>query len=251
MTVGLFIPCYVNQFYPNAAIATLQLLEKLGLNVVYPTTQTCCGQPMANSGFQHLTAETDELFVGNFKNFDYIVAPSASCVLHVKDHLHSKIDPDAAHQIRGKVYELVEFLTDVVKVEKLNARFPHRVTIHNSCHGLRGLKLSQMSELNAPAFSKPQKLLSMVEDLELVEVDRPDDCCGFGGTFCVSEEAVSSKMGADRVADHEKNGAEYITSSDLSCLMHLEGILKRKRSGVKVVHIAEILNGEEGVVSGE
>lgn len=244
MTVGLFIPCYVNQFYPNAAIATLQLLEKLGVTVVYPANQTCCGQPMANSGFQHLTEETDELFVKNFSGFDYIVAPSASCVLHVKDHLHSKKDPAAAAEIRNKVFELVEFLTDILKVEKLNARFPHRVSIHHSCHGLRGLFLSQMSELNAPPFSKPEKLLSMVEGLELVALDRPDECCGFGGTFCVSEEAVSTKMGRDRVADHEKNGAEYITSSDLSCLMHMEGVLNRQKSGMRVVHIAEILNGE-------
>lgn len=244
MTVGLFIPCYVNQLYPNAAIATLQLLEKLGVTVVYPNNQTCCGQPMANSGFQHLTAETDELFVKNFSGFDYIVAPSASCVLHVKDHLHSKKDPAAAIEIRNKVYELVEFLIDILKVEKLNARFPHRVSIHHSCHGLRGLFLSQMSELNAPPFSKPEKLLSMVEGIELVALDRPDECCGFGGTFCVSEEAVSTKMGRDRVADHEKNGAEYITSSDLSCLMHMEGVLNRRKSAVRVVHIAEILNGE-------
>ena len=244
MTVGLFIPCYVNQLYPNAAIATLQLLEKLGVTVVYPNDQTCCGQPMANSGFQHLTEETDELFVKNFSRFDYIVAPSASCVLHVKDHLHSKKDPAAAIEIRSKVFELVEFLTDVLKVDKLNARFPHRVSIHHSCHGLRGLFLSQMSELNAPPFSKPEKLLSMVKGLELVSLDRPDECCGFGGTFCVSEEAVSTKMGLDRVADHVKNGAEYITSSDLSCLMHMEGVLNRQKSAVRVVHIAEILNGE-------
>lgn len=243
MTVGLFIPCYVNQLYPNAAIATLELLEKLGVNVTYPTEQTCCGQPMANSGFEHLSHDCDELFVKNFSKFDYIVAPSGSCVLHVKEHLHSKADPEAATAIRQKVYELVEFLTDVLKVEKLNARFPHRVSIHNSCHGLRGLHLSQMSELNAPPFSKPEQLLNMVEGLELVELDRPDECCGFGGTFCVSEEAVSVKMGKDRVADHEKNGAEYITSSDLSCLMHLEGVMNRKKSRLKVVHIAEILNG--------
>ena len=244
MTAALFIPCYVNQFYPGAAIATLQLLEKLGVDVVYPAGQTCCGQPMANSGFQHLTEETDELFVKNFSGFDYIVAPSASCVLHVKDHLHSKVNPQAATEIRGKIFELVEFLTDVLKVEDLHARFPHRVGIHHSCHGLRGLRLSQMSELNAPPFSKPERLLNMVEGLELVTLDRSDDCCGFGGTFCVSEEAVSAKMGTDRVADHEKNGAEFITSSDLSCLMHLEGILNRKKSPVKILHIAEILNSQ-------
>lgn len=114
--------------------------------------------------------------------------------------------------------------------------------IHHSCHGLRGLHLSQMSELNAPAFSKPQQLLNMVQGLELITLDRPDECCGFGGTFCVAEEAVSVKMGKDRVTDHTKNEAEYITSSDLSCLMHLEGIMHRNKSKLKVLHIAEILN---------
>ena len=242
MRVGLFIPCYVNQFYPNAARATLQLLQKLGVEVIYPVRQTCCGQPMANSGFEHLSHDCNELFIENFSSFDYIVAPSASCVLHVKDHLHSPDHEDAALNIRGKIYELVEFLTDVLKVEKLDASFPHKVGIHHSCHGLRGLHLSQMSELNAPPFSKPQQLLNMVKGLEQVSLDREDECCGFGGVFCVAEEAVSAKMGKDRVADHEKNGAEFITSSDLSCLMHMEGLLHRKKSGVKIVHIAEILN---------
>ncbi|HEX8607766.1 MAG TPA: (Fe-S)-binding protein, partial [Pedobacter sp.] len=147
-----------------------------------------------------------------------------------------------ATTIRTRVYELVEFLTDILKVEKLDAVFPHKVGIHHSCHGLRGLHLSQMSELNAPAFSKPKHLLDMVQGLEQITLDRQDECCGFGGTFCVAEEAVSVKMGKDRVTDHTKNGAEYITSSDLSCLMHLEGILHRRKSNVKVVHIAEILN---------
>jgi L-lactate dehydrogenase complex protein LldE len=242
MTVGLFIPCYVNQFYPDAAKASLQLLEKLGVEVVYPPRQTCCGQPMANSGFENLTQPCDDLFIDNFSGFDYIVAPSASCVLHIKDHLHSPQNQEQANVIRGRIYELVEFLTDILKIEKLDAVFPHKVGLHHSCHGLRGLHLSQMSELNAPPFSKPERLLSMVNGLEQVRLDRADECCGFGGTFCVAEEAVSVKMGKDRVSDHTRNGAEYITSSDLSCLMHLEGILHRNKSTVKIVHIAEILN---------
>lgn len=243
MTVGLFIPCYVDQFYPSAAIATLQLLEKLGVDVVYPKKQTCCGQPMANSGFSHLTGGCDELFTEIFAGFDYVVAPSGSCVLHLKEHLHSKKNPEQSEVLRTKVYELVEFLTDVLKVESLNSKFPHKVGVHQSCHGLRGLHLSQMTELVAPPFSKPRKLLSMVEGLEIVDLDRQDECCGFGGTFCVAEEAVSAKMGKDRVADHVRHGAEYITGADLSCLMHMEGVLRRQKSNVKVVHIAEILNG--------
>jgi L-lactate dehydrogenase complex protein LldE len=243
MTVGLFIPCYVDQFYPNAAIATLQLLEKLGVDVVYPKKQTCCGQPMANSGFSHLTGGCDELFTEIFADFDYVVVPSGSCALHIKDHLHSRKQPGESEALRTKVYELVEFLTDVLQVESLEANFPHKVGVHQSCHGLRGLHLSQMTELVAPTFSKPGKLLSMVNGLQLVDLDRQDECCGFGGTFCVAEEAVSAKMGKDRVADHVKHGAEYITGADLSCLMHMEGILRRQKSNVKVVHIAEILNG--------
>lgn len=242
MTVGLFIPCYVDQFYPKAAIATLQLLQKQGVKVVYPLQQTCCGQPMANSGFEHLTHGCDELFVKNFSQFDYIVSPSGSCVLHIKEHLHDKKHPSEATAIRHKIYELVEFLTDIIKVENISAVFKHKVGVHTSCHGQRGLKLSQMSELVAPPFSKPRHLLNMVQGIEIIDLDRQDECCGFGGTFCVAEEAVSVKMGKDRVVDHLKHGAEYITGADMSCLMHMEGILKRSKSTVKVLHIAEILN---------
>ncbi|HWW42710.1 (Fe-S)-binding protein [Pedobacter sp.] len=242
MKVALFIPCYVDQFYPKAAIATLELLEKFGLDVSYPKNQTCCGQPMANSGFEHLTKGCNNLFVENFSGYDYIVCPSGSCVMHIKDHLHTEENEEAAQDIRNKVYELTEFLVDVLKIEKLEASFPYRVGLHQSCHGQRGLKLSQMTELMAEPFSKPGHLLSMVKGLELVELDRKDECCGFGGTFCVTEEAVSVKMGKDRVLDHERNGAEYITAGDLSCLMHMEGILKRRGSKVKIIHIAEILN---------
>ena len=242
MTVGLFIPCYVDQFYPEVGVATLELLEKLGVNVVFPLNQTCCGQPMANSGFEHLTNNCNHLFVDNFKGFDYIVSPSGSCVLHIKDHLHDPQNEKEAALIRTRIYELTEFIIDVLKIEQIPAHFPFRVGLHQSCHGQRGLKLSQMTELNAPPFSKPEKLLKNVTGLELVELSRADECCGFGGTFCVTEEAVSVKMGKDRVADHVSNGVEYITGGDMSCLMHLEGILKRQKSKVKVVHIAQILN---------
>jgi len=244
MRVGLFIPCYVDQFYPGAAIATLQLLEKLGVEVDYPKNQTCCGQPMANSGYEHLTGGCNKLFIENFSGYDYIVSPSGSCVLHIREHLHDDKQPELAKEVAHQVWELTSFLTDILKVESLPSRFPHKVGVHQSCHGQRGLHLSSMTELVAPDFSKPGSLLNMVKDLELVELDRKDECCGFGGTFCVVEEAVSSKMGKDRVADHLKHGAEYITGADMSCLMHMEGILKRQGSKVKVLHIAEILNSQ-------
>ncbi len=242
MKVGLFIPCYVDQFYPQVGIATLELLEKLGCEVGFPLQQTCCGQPMANSGFSHLSSGCDENFVQNFRDFDYIVGPSGSCVLHIKEHLHSQAAPAEADQMRLRVYELCEFLIDVLKVATLSARFPQRVGLHQSCHGQRGLFLSSMSERMEPGFSKPGQLLGMVQDLDLVELTRGDECCGFGGTFSVMEEAVSVKMGKDRLADHLKNQVEVITGADMSCLMHLEGILRRQNSPVKIKHIAEILN---------
>jgi L-lactate dehydrogenase complex protein LldE len=245
MKVALFVPCYIDQFYPQVAIATLELLEKLGLAVSVPEKQTCCGQPMANSGFAHLSAGCDENLVDCFADFDYVVCPSGSCTLHVKDHLHAENRKKESHYIRDHIKELTEFLTDVIQVKGLDATFPHKVGLHQSCHGQRGLKLSQMSELVAPPFSKPEHLLRMVKGIELIELDRRDECCGFGGTFCVTEEAVSVKMGLDRVADHRRHGAEYITAADMSCLMHLEGILRRQKSTTRVIHIAEILNATQ------
>jgi L-lactate dehydrogenase complex protein LldE len=242
MKVALFIPCYIDQFYPRVGIATLQLLEKLGCDVAFPLEQTCCGQPMANSGFASLSKGCDINFVENFSGFDYIVAPSGSCVLHVKEHLKDESRPEETKKIRNNIYELTEFLTDILKVERIDASFPHKVGLHNSCHGQRGLALSSMTERMLPEFSKPERLLSMVKGIQLSKPKRNDECCGFGGTFCVFEEAVSVKMGKDRIKEHDANDVEYITGSDTSCLMHLEGILKRQGSKVKTIHIAEILN---------
>jgi L-lactate dehydrogenase complex protein LldE len=240
--IALFIPCYIDQFYPNVGIASLQLLEKLGCEVSFPLEQTCCGQPMANSGFASLSKGCDANFVKNFSEFDYIVAPSGSCVLHVKEHLQNENNPELAEKIRKTVYELTEFLIDVLKVKNLNARFPFKVGLHNSCHGQRGLHLSSMTERMLPSFSKPEQLLKMVKDIQLSKPKRNDECCGFGGTFCVFEEAVSVKMGKDRISEHDANSVDYITGGDTSCLMHLEGILKRQGSKIKTIHIAEILN---------
>ncbi len=242
MKVALFVPCYIDQFYPQVAVATLELLTKLGCEVVFPLNQTCCGQPMANSGCERDAVSTGQNLVENFKDFDYIVGPSGSCVLHVRKHYDLLPQTDAVNKVRNNIYELCEFLTDVLKVTTLNASFPHKVGLHQSCHGQRGMRLSQCSELNKPYYSKVTPLLNMVKGLEIITLDRKDECCGFGGTFCVSEEAVSARMGQDRVADHIKNGAEIIIGGDTSCLMHLEGILKREGSNVKTMHIAEILN---------
>lgn len=237
MKVGLFIPCYVDQFYPNAAIATLQVLEKAGVTVEYPLEQTCCGQPMANSGYQQYGEGAATLFRKNFEAYDYVVCPSGSCTMHAKEHILSDKGEGP------KIYELCEFLTDVLQVKSLDARFPFRVGLHASCHGLRGLHLAKPSELMVPEFNKPQTLLEMVKDIDLVQLTRKDECCGFGGTFAVFEEAVSVDMGKDRIKDHEQQGVQVITGADMSCLMHLEGLLRREKKAIKVMHIAEILNG--------
>jgi L-lactate dehydrogenase complex protein LldE len=235
MRIALFVPCYIDQFYPQVAVASLELLEKLGCEVVVPRNQTCCGQPMANSGFASSTAGCDANFTQNFDGFDYIVGPSGSCVLHLKEHHPSE-------KIRNSVYEICEFLTDVLDVKSLPGQFPHRVGLHQSCHGQRGLRLSSMSERNEKPFSKLQDLLTLVHGIEVVLPEREDECCGFGGTFCVSEEAVSVKMGVDRIKEHAANAVEFIVGADTSCLMHMEGILRRQGSQVQVKHIVEILN---------
>lgn len=243
MTVGLFIPCYIDQFYPRAGIATLELLEKLGCQVVFPQEQTCCGQPLANSGMEKEARPIYTHLVATFADFDYIVCPSGSCVYHVRHHYDILEQTEQVKAVREKTYELAEFLVDVLGVDALAGRFPHRVGIHNSCHGLRGLRLGQGSERVGEAFSHYKYLLSLVKDIELVELDRSDECCGFGGTFSVNEPELSTKMGRDRIADHEKHGAEVITSGDMSCLMHLEGLLRREEKPLRVMHVAEILNG--------
>lgn len=241
-TVGLFIPCYIDQFYPHVGIATLELLEKLGCSVSYPLTQTCCGQPLANSGYERNTHSSSQLFIETFKQYDYIVSPSGSCILHTKEHFPASIrETEEFIALEPKLYELSEFLTDVLKQEIVGS-FPHRVGYHASCHGLRGLRLASASELFIPQFNKAKSLLEGLKGLEWVELQRKDECCGFGGTFAVTEEALSIQMGNDRLEDHESREVEIITGGDMSCLMHLEGLAKRNNSPLRFMHVAEILN---------
>ncbi len=183
-----------------------------------------------------------ENFVATFQEYDWIVAPSGSCTYHVRHHYDILEQTDAVRAIRSKTVDLVEFLVDVLKVEKISGRFPHRVGLHQSCHGLRGLRLGQSSELVAPPFSKTKYLLELVAGIQIVPLNRPDECCGFGGTFAINEPAISAKMGKDRIADHLSHGAEYITSGDMSCLMHMQGLIKRNKQVLGVKHLAEILN---------
>jgi L-lactate dehydrogenase complex protein LldE len=244
MKVSLFIPCFMDQLYPNAAMATLTLLEKLGCQVDYPMDQTCCGQPTANSGCKSDSTAAAAHYVDVFKDADYIVCPSGSCVSMVRKH-YDGIAPDTAEAkaTREKTYELCEFLVDVLKVKKIDASFPYKVGLHKSCHGLRDLRLGPCSEQMKERPSKADTLLNMVEGIELVTLTRKDECCGFGGTFSVAEKEVSCLMGEDRINDHESAGAEVIVGYDSSCLMHMSGLAKRQGRKLRFLHIAEVLSG--------
>ncbi|MDO7135598.1 (Fe-S)-binding protein [Algibacter lectus] len=242
MKVGLFIPCYINQLYPQVGKATLELLEKLKVDVAYPSGQTCCGQPMANSGYEYESVGACNNFVDNFKDFDYIVTPSGSCAYHVKKHYNIIPQTDDVTKVRNNVYELCDFILNILKVKDLGASFPFKVGVHKSCHGLRGLRLGSCSEVVGTRFSYIEELLQEVKGVELMPVKRSDECCGFGGTFAVTEEAISVKMGKDKIKDHLESGVEVMTATDTSCLMHLEGLVNRNQQPLKILHIAEILN---------
>lgn len=247
LTVGLFIPCYVEQLYPRVGLATVRLLERHGVRVEYPDDQTCCGQPLANSGCGADAAALARKFLRVFGDYEYVVAPSGSCVSMVRNHYDGFLagQPGLQH-LKRSTFELCEFLVDVLRVGRIEGRFAHRVGLHQSCHGLRELRLGSASELRVPPFDKVRLLLSELRGLELVELQRADECCGFGGTFAVNEEAVSCMMGRDRIADHERAGAEIVTGVDMSCLMHLDGLLRRDGKPLRVMHVAEVLAEAEG-----
>jgi L-lactate dehydrogenase complex protein LldE len=244
MKAALFIPCYIDALFPEVGIATLELLERLGVKVDYPLDQTCCGQPMANSGCEKDAAAAEALFVKNFTGYDYIVTPSGSCTHHVRENLTAISQTRVVQKVRRSVYDLVEFLHDVLEVREFPwAEFRHTVGLHIGCASLRSLRLASMSEVQGTPFSKPMALLAKVKGIGFARPQRPDECCGFGGTFSVFEEPVSARMGYDKVSDHANAGAEYIVSGDMSCLMHQKGCAERMGLGVKFIHIAQVLNG--------
>jgi L-lactate dehydrogenase complex protein LldE len=242
MRVALFVPCYVDQLWPRVALATVRVLERLGVEVVFPEEQTCCGQPMANAGSADAAAPLAHRFLEVFGGFEAVVCPSGSCTSMVRNHY----DPFLAgrpgfEKLKASTFELCEFVADVLRVKSLDGRFPHRVGLHQSCHGLRELGLGTPSELLLPRSSKVGGLLATLSGIELVPLARADECCGFGGTFAVQEEAVSCLMGKDRIADHARAGAEIVTGTDVSCLMHMEGLARREAVPLRFLHVAEVL----------
>ena len=241
MKIGLFVPCYVNALFPEVGVATYKLLKHLDVDVDYPLHQTCCGQPMANAGFEAKAVPLAERFEEMFKDYDYVVAPSASCAAFVKMNYPRLLEGKHSCISSDKIMDVCEFLHDIIKVKSLPGKFPHKVSLHNSCHGVRELNLSSASELNIPGYSKIKDLLQLVEGITVYEPDHVDECCGFGGMFSVEESAVSVRMGTDKINNHIATGAEYITGPDSSCLMHMQGIARRTDRDIKFIHVVEIL----------
>ncbi len=242
MKIGLFIPCFMNELYPQASMDTLKILESFGLDVEYPMEQTCCGQPQANTGCAHEASILAKRFLQIFKKYDYIVAPSGSCVSMVRYNYAQFLEGmDGFEHIKNNTFELIEFIHDIIKPDSLHVSFPHKVSIHNSCHAHRELGLASMSEKSVTPFSKIKDILEMVDGISFATLQRNDECCGFGGTFAVTEEAMSIAMGRDRVADHIRSGSEYITGVDMSCLMHMQGIIEREKLPIQTIYIAQIL----------
>lgn len=241
-TINLFVPCYVDQLFPEIGVATSDLLRRAGCEVRFDQRQTCCGQPMANSGCQRDAAVLARRHLDVFRG-GITVCPSGSCVAMVRHHYqHLGLDlSDADLATMANTFELSEFLVEQVRHLRFGARFPHRVALHHSCHGLRELRLGGSSECAGPIRTGPaEALLAQVAGLEVVRPRRRDECCGFGGTFAVAEPGLSVRMGEDRCADYTACGAEWITATDVSCLMHLGGVAAR-RGGPKTIHLAEIL----------
>ena len=237
--VGLFIPCYIDQFYPEIGEATAKLLSAQGVPVEYPDQQTCCGQPAFNSGYWEEARRVVRHFCDVFEKYRYIVCPSGSCTAMCRVFF-GHVDPAERIVATGRrVFELTEFLVDVLGVTDTGARFPQRVTMHSGCHGRRELGI----------LRQPLALLENVREMDYVELPNIEECCGFGGTFSVKMPGTSIAMGQTKAANIAKTGAEVVCSIDISCLMHVGGILRRDpvTRHVRTMHIAEILaaNGNE------
>ena len=251
MTVALFVPCYVDQLYPQVAIAALTVLERLGVQVDVPEGATCCGQPSANAGFAREGHSTIERFVDVYAAYERIIVLSGSCAVHVRLHAgevvaHGGRIDGAGARVADRTTEFCSYLHDELGVDwlaGLGATYEGRVAVHLGCHGLRGLGLARPSELQTRPFDKVRALLGVVRGLEVAELSRPDECCGFGGTFAVGEPAVSAKMGRDRLRDFTAHAVQAIVSPDMSCLMHLDGLARRERLGLPMYHVAEVLAG--------
>ncbi|MBP3694599.1 MAG: (Fe-S)-binding protein [Thermoguttaceae bacterium] len=232
---AIFVPCYIDQFYPHAAVSMVEILDRLGVRIDFPSGQTCCGQPAFNSGAWDEARKVVRVFAKTFADYDWIICPSGSCTAMCRvffEHLFPD-DPEITG-VGKRVVELTEFLVNVLGVTELGARFPQKVTLHIGCHGRRELGITD----------QPVKLLKNVRDLEYIELPHMEDCCGFGGTFSVKFPNLSLDMGRAKCENIASTGASVVASIDTSCLMHIGGILQLdpQKKKIRPMHIAEILN---------
>jgi len=236
MDIQLFIPCYIDQLYPQTGFNTIKILEKAGCNVLYNPEQTCCGQPAFNSGYWKESALLAEKFLTDFRSDIPVVSPSGSCSSYIIHHYQKVLAdrPDLLEkhlEMKNKIYELSDFLINILKVKNLGSKFPHKVTFHDSCSALReyGIK------------DEPRNLLSQVEGLELIEMEESETCCGFGGTFAVKNNAISSAMVEKKVQNALAIEVEYIVSTEASCLLNINGYITKNKLPLKGIHLADIL----------
>jgi len=236
LNVGLFVTCLVDLFRPSVGFATVKLLEDNGCTVTVPEAQTCCGQPAYNSGDRDSAKDLARQTIAVFENFDYVVLPSGSCAAMISEHYPQLFDGDSnwesrATELAAKTFELTAFLSDVLKIDAVNASFEQKVTYHDSCSGLRELNIKD----------QPRKLLAAVDGLELSEASRAEDCCGFGGAFSVKYPKISERIVRDKVDDAATTEADVLIGGDLGCLLNMAGKLKRQGSKMQVRHVAEVL----------
>lgn len=235
MNVQIFIPCFIDQLYPNIAFNMVKVLEKAGCTVYYNTNQTCCGQPAFNAGFWGEAKDVCKKFINDFNGADYVVAPSASCVGFVRNYYGNLFENSAQQQqvksLAERTFEFSDFLVNVLKVEYLGAEFVGKATYHDSCAALRECNLKE----------EPRKLLRNVKGLELIEMNDVETCCGFGGTFAVKFDAISIAMADQKIDNALNTGAEYLISTDMSCLMHVDGCIQHQQKNLKVIHLADVL----------
>ena len=235
MTVQLFIPCFVDQLYPQTAFNMVKVLERAGVEVRYNTDQTCCGQPAFNAGFRGDARDVCTKFLKDFSGHDYVVAPSASCVGFVRNYYATLFDNSSLHNdvrdLQKRIFEFSSFLVNVLGVEDVGASLYGKATYHDSCAGLRECRIKE----------EPRKLLAHVKGLELLEMNDVETCCGFGGSFAVKFESISVAMADQKVNHALQTGADYIISTDLSCLMHLDGYIRHREYPIRTMHIADVL----------
>ncbi len=235
MTVQIFVPCFIDQLYPDIAFNMVKVLEKAGCTVLYNKNQTCCGQPAYNAGFQGEAKEVCTKFLQDFDGAEYIVTPSASCAGFVKNYYHTLFENSAyksmAERTANRIHEFSSFLIHVLGVDDFGAKLEGKATYHDSCAALRECKIK----------NEPRQLLAKVAGLELIEMNDVETCCGFGGSFAVKFEPISAAMGDQKINNAVATGAEFLISTDMSCLMHLDGCAKFKNSHLQVYHIADVL----------